>query len=116
MPATLAAASNGARKGVLFKGGVHLEHLGSLKAIAFDKTGTLTNGKPVVTDFYVRDGADPDETLAILASIESQSNHPLAVAITNYAVDKGITLERNLQIEDVLVTVSGHLLIHKNCL
>ena len=101
MPATLAAASNGARKGVLFKGGVHLEHLGSLKAIAFDKTGTLTNGKPVVTDFYVRNDADPDATLAMLASIESQSNHPLAVAITNYAVDKGITLERNLQIEDV---------------
>ena len=49
---------------------------------------------------YVMD-ADPDETLAMLASIESQSNHPLAVAITNYAIDKGITLERNLQIEDV---------------
>lgn len=101
MPATLAAASNGARKGVLFKGGIHLEHLGSLKAIAFDKTGTLTSGKPVVTDFYVRDDVDPDSTLAMLASIESQSNHPLAVAITNYAVDKGLTLERNLQIEDV---------------
>ena len=101
MPATLAAVSNGARKGVLFKGGVHLEHLGSLKAIAFDKTGTLTNGKPVVTDFYVRDGADPDATLAMLASIESQSNHPLAIAITNYAVDKGIPFERNLQIEDI---------------
>ena len=39
-------------QGVLFKGGAHLAHLGSLKAIAFDKTGTLTNGKPVVTDFY----------------------------------------------------------------
>jgi len=101
MPATLAAASNGARKGVLFKGGIHLEHLGTLKAIAFDKTGTLTNGKPVVTDFYVRDDVDPDTTLAMLASIESQSNHPLAVAITKYAIDKGLTLERNLQIEDV---------------
>ncbi|WP_186673649.1 heavy metal translocating P-type ATPase [Sporosarcina sp. BP05] len=101
MPATLAAASNAARKGVLFKGGIHLEHLGSLKAIAFDKTGTLTNGKPVVTDFYVRDDADTDTTLAILASIESQSNHPLAVSITNYAIGKGLTLERNLQIEDV---------------
>jgi len=101
MPATLAATSNGARKGVLFKGGVHLEHLGSLKAIAFDKTGTLTNGKPIVTDFYVRNGADPDATLAKLASIESKSNHPLAIAITNYAVNKGITLEPNLQIEDV---------------
>ncbi|WP_421102243.1 heavy metal translocating P-type ATPase [Sporosarcina psychrophila] len=101
MPATLAAVSNGAKKGVLFKGGVHLEHLGSLKAIAFDKTGTLTNGKPIVTDFYVRDGADPDATLTMLASIESQSNHPLAVAITKYAVNKGITLDRNLHIKDV---------------
>ncbi|MER2089957.1 MAG: heavy metal translocating P-type ATPase [Sporosarcina sp.] len=101
MPATLAGVSNGARKGVLFKGGVHLEHLGSLKAIAFDKTGTLTNGKPIVTDFHVREGANETEMLAVLASIESQSNHPLAVAITDYALEKGITIERNLQIEDI---------------
>ncbi len=101
MPATLAAVSNGARKGVLFKGGAHLAHLGSLKAIAFDKTGTLTNGKPVVTDFYIRKDADPNGTLAVLAGIESQSNHPLAVAITNYALEKGISIERNLQIEDI---------------
>ncbi|HJF32556.1 MAG TPA: cadmium-translocating P-type ATPase [Sporosarcina psychrophila] len=101
MPATLASVSNGARKGILFKGGVHLEHLGSLKMIAFDKTGTLTNGKPVVTDFHVRKDAAADETLTVLASIESQSNHPLAIAITNYAIDNGVTLKRNLQIEDV---------------
>ncbi len=101
MPATLAAVSNAAKRGVLFKGGVHLEHLGSIKTIAFDKTGTLTNGKPIVTDFLVRDGENPDETLALLANIESQSNHPLAVAITNYAADKGITIIRDLQIEDV---------------
>ncbi|WP_318616485.1 heavy metal translocating P-type ATPase [Sporosarcina sp. YIM B06819] len=101
MPATLAAVSNAAKRGVLFKGGVHLEHLGSIKTIAFDKTGTLTNGKPVVTDFLVRDGVNPDEVLALLASIESQSNHPLAVAITNYAADKAIPLSRNIQIEDV---------------
>jgi len=101
MPATLAAVSNAAKRGVLFKGGVHLEHLGSIKTIAFDKTGTLTNGKPIVTDFLVRDGVDPDEALTLLASIESQSNHPLAVAITNYAADKGIPVVRDLQIEDV---------------
>ncbi len=42
--------------GLKFKGGVHLERLASLKAIAFDKTGTLTQGKPTVTDVYTRDG------------------------------------------------------------
>ena len=101
MPATLAAVSNAAKRGVLFKGGVHLEHLGSLKTIAFDKTGTLTNGRPIVTDFLVRDGADPTTTLEVLAGIESQSNHPLAIAITNYAKDRGVTSVRPLQIEDV---------------
>ena len=101
MPATLAAVSNGAKRGVLFKGGVHLEHLGSLRTIAFDKTGTLTTGNPIVTDFYVRDGDDYDATLAILAGIESQSTHPLAVAITNFAAEKNIVAKQGLQIEDI---------------
>ena len=101
MPATLAAVSNGAKRGILFKGGVHLELLGSLKTIAFDKTGTLTTGNPVVTDFYVRDNEIPDVTLAILAGIESQSNHPLALAITNFALKKKVIYEQGLQIEDV---------------
>ena len=101
MPATLAAVSNGAKRGILFKGGVHLEHLGALKAIAFDKTGTLTTGKPVVTDFIVREDAATSETLALLASIEAQSNHPLALAIVNYASEQGITKRVNPEIEDV---------------
>ncbi|ARK24230.1 cadmium-translocating P-type ATPase [Sporosarcina sp. P37] len=101
MPATLAAVSNGARKGVLFKGGVHLEHLSSLKAFAFDKTGTLTTGKPVVMDFIVREGADKNETLALFAGVESMSNHPLARAIISYATELGVEPERNLHIEDV---------------
>lgn len=101
MPATLAAISNGAKRGVLFKGGVHLEHLGSMKTIAFDKTGTLTTGKPVVTDFIVRDGFDEQEALTLLASIEAQSNHPLAQAIVKYANTHGVTVDRSIQIEDV---------------
>ncbi len=101
MPATLAAVSNGAKRGVLFKGGIHLEHLGSLKAIAFDKTGTLTSGKPVVTDFIVRDNENTEKALALLLSIEAQSNHPLAVAIVNYAAEQGIVQKENPQIEDV---------------
>ena len=54
MPATLSAISNSAKHGVLFKGGVHIENLSQIKAIAFDKTGTLTNGKPVVTDVIMQ--------------------------------------------------------------
>ena len=101
MPATLAAVSNGAKRGVLFKGGVHLEHLSTLKAVVFDKTGTLTTGKPVVTDFIVREGVDEEQTLSLLAGIESRSNHPLATAITSYATNLNVSLRRDFQIEEV---------------
>ncbi|MDN4608378.1 heavy metal translocating P-type ATPase [Sporosarcina highlanderae] len=117
MPATLAAVSNGAKRGVLFKGGIHLEHLGSLKAIAFDKTGTLTSGKPVVTDFVLREGEDVNSSLAMLSSIEAQSNHPLAIAIVKYAEEQGVSNRDNPQIEDVpgygirAFTNSGEILV-----
>ncbi|MFB9218761.1 heavy metal translocating P-type ATPase [Kurthia sibirica] len=101
MPATLSAISNGARQGVLFKGGIHIENLSSLKAIAFDKTGTLTQGKPIVTDFIVADGYDAQDLLATIAGIESQSNHPLAVAITQYATAQNIKKFHKAQIEDI---------------
>lgn len=101
MPATLAAISNGARHGILFKGGIHLENLSVLKLLAVDKTGTLTAGTPVVTDFIVRDDLDRNETIAILASIESQSNHPLAQAITSYAKEQNIDFLNDVEIEDV---------------
>ncbi|WP_139996030.1 heavy metal translocating P-type ATPase [Kurthia sp. Dielmo] len=100
MPATLSAISNGARNGVLFKGGLHIEHLSVLQAIAFDKTGTLTQGKPVVTDFIVRDGLDEKQTLSMLAGIEYNSNHPLAVAITAYAKQQGVSFA-NATIKDI---------------
>ncbi|QST00475.1 cadmium-translocating P-type ATPase [Pontibacillus sp. ALD_SL1] len=82
MPATLSAISNGARNGILFKGGVHLENLSHLQAIAFDKTGTLTNGKPIVTDAYFR--SEDENLLEVFTSIERESNHPLAQAIVKY--------------------------------
>ena len=75
----------GTKNGLLFKGGVHLENVGSINALAFDKTGTLTQGKPIVTDFVVRQGLNEQEVLETLASIESQSTHPLAKAISAYA-------------------------------
>ncbi|WP_071458563.1 heavy metal translocating P-type ATPase [Bacillus massilinigeriensis] len=102
MPATLSAISNGARHGILFKGGVHLENLSSLKAIAFDKTGTLTKGKPEVTDIIVKEGLSRDDVLLKVASIESHSNHPLANSIVNYAKETlGKELVHPESIEDV---------------
>ena len=100
MPATLAAISNGAKNGILFKGGMHLENISEMKAIALDKTGTLTQGKPVVTDFFVRDDLDRLSTLTILVTIESQSNHPLAQAISAFAKTEGITKLPIISIED----------------
>ncbi|MRX53311.1 ATPase [Bacillus sp. HMSC76G11] len=87
-PATLSAISNGARNGLLFKGGVHLERLSKLKVIAFDKTGTLTKGEPVVTDVKISGNADEMDVFKAVLSIEKQSNHPLAKAITGYIEKK----------------------------
>lgn len=85
MPATLSAISNGARHGILFKGGVHLENLSHLRAIAFDKTGTLTKGKPEVTEVMTNEKFSKKELLWKVASIENHSNHPLAQSIVKYA-------------------------------
>ncbi|MGV2940282.1 heavy metal translocating P-type ATPase [Mesobacillus sp. LC4] len=102
MPATLSAISNGAKHGILFKGGVHLENLSHLKAIAFDKTGTLTKGKPEVTDVIVAEGLDSDDVLLKAASIESHSNHPLANAIVKHSKEiLGKELIHPESIEDV---------------
>ena len=101
MPATLSAISNGARNGILFKGGVHLENLGSLKAIALDKTGTITRGTPEVTDFIVIEEENEREIKQISASIESHSNHPLAKAIVRHVVKKNVDLVEIEGIKDV---------------
>lgn len=80
-PATLSAISNGAKKGILVKGGVHFENMMDAKAVAFDKTGTLTRGVPELTDFYIKSENQEEVAKAVIA-IEQHSSHPLANAIT----------------------------------
>ncbi|WP_408637898.1 MULTISPECIES: heavy metal translocating P-type ATPase [Paenibacillus] len=92
MPAMLSAISKSARKGILFKGGVHLENMAKTSVVAFDKTGTLTEGIPQVTDFIAGEGYDRNELLAVSASIEKLSRHPLAEAIVRLAEDEHLEL------------------------
>ncbi|WP_068783541.1 heavy metal translocating P-type ATPase [Paenibacillus phocaensis] len=92
MPAMLSAMSKSARKGVLFKAGAHMDHLGGIQVVAFDKTGTLTAGSPAVTGLYTAEGFDPREVLAACAAAESLSEHPLAQAIVRQAEAEGLPL------------------------
>lgn len=92
MPAMLSAISKSARRGILFKGGLHLENMARTAVVAFDKTGTLTEGVPQVTDFIAGEGYDEDTLLILSASIEQLSRHPLAEAIVRKAKEAGAAL------------------------
>lgn len=83
----VAGIGNGAKHGILVKGGDIMEKLGNVKVVAFDKTGTLTIGKPAVTRIKTY-GADEDELLYIASVGESYSEHPLGKAIINRALEK----------------------------
>jgi Cd2+/Zn2+-exporting ATPase len=88
----VSAIGSAARNGVLIKGGVHLEQLGGVRAVAFDKTGTLTYGMPEVTDYRVFDPQlDPQALFAAVAALEARSPHPLAYAIVRKAERDGIS-------------------------
>jgi Cd2+/Zn2+-exporting ATPase len=89
--AILAGVAQAARNGVLVKGGVHLENLGRLKAIAFDKTGTVTQGQPQVTDVIALNTLREDALLSIVGAMESRSAHPLAQAVVRAAQAKGLS-------------------------
>jgi Cd2+/Zn2+-exporting ATPase len=92
--AILAGIARAARGGVLVKGGLHLENLGRLDALAFDKTGTLTHGRLSVTDVIPdpATGRLPDELLALAAAVEKHSAHPLARAVVREAEERRLAL------------------------
>ena len=90
----VAALSAAARSGVLIKGGAFLEIAGSLRALAFDKTGTLTRGEPSLTTIIPFNGEREYDLLAIAASAERYSEHPIGVAIVKAAQARGIDFAR----------------------
>lgn len=92
MPVAMAAAiGRGGRRGILIKGGLHLEHLAAIRVVALDKTGTLTRGRPEVSEVYAVDG-DEARLVSLAAGIETFSEHPLARAIVDHALARGLKL------------------------
>jgi Cd2+/Zn2+-exporting ATPase len=83
--AVLAGIAQAARRGVLIKGGAHLENLGTLRALAFDKTGTLTTGEMEVTDLVPFDQVTEEELLGPAGAAEALSQHPIAEAVARRA-------------------------------
>jgi Cd2+/Zn2+-exporting ATPase len=106
-PATiLAGVAQAARNGVLVKGGLHLENLGRVKAMAFDKTGTITHGRPQVVEIlafgdgsWTNDEERREEVLRLAAAVEVSSAHPLAQAIAQAAEERGLELAQATESE-----------------
>ncbi len=89
--ALMVATGRGAQAGILIKGGEALQRAGDVTAVVLDKTGTITESRPTVTDVVAADGVD-DALLALVASLEASSEHPLAEAIVRAARDRGLRL------------------------
>ncbi|WP_242088791.1 heavy metal translocating P-type ATPase [Microbacterium lacticum] len=86
------AIARGARDGILIKGGIYLERLADIRAVAFDKTGTLTRGRPALMSVTPLADLTDDEALALAAAVESGSEHPIATAIVTGAHDRHLTI------------------------
>ena len=103
-----------ARRGVLVKGGVYLEAVGKIRALAVDKTGTITQGKPQVVGVTPVAALTEDEILRRAAAINTHSEHPLAAAIVEAVKSRGITFEAAADYQSVTgqgarAVLDGHL-------
>ncbi len=92
MPTLLSGIANGARQGILFKGGSTLETIGKIKAVAFDKTGTLTTGKLSVVEIIPFDRTNPQAILQLAAAIESSSEHLIGQAIVRAVQEQNLAV------------------------
>jgi cation-transporting P-type ATPase C len=89
--AVSASIGNAARRGILIKGGTHLEAMSKVDTVCFDKTGTLTDGEPAVTRVLsVNDRYTSDQVLEMAASVERHSQHPLALAVMTRAAEQEV--------------------------
>jgi Cu+-exporting ATPase len=91
--AILVGTGKGAERGILIRGGEILERAGRITTVVLDKTGTITVGRPEVTDAVVVDGSSEPALLALAASAERRSEHPLAAAIVRAAEARSLALE-----------------------
>lgn len=97
--AIIVGVGKGARNGILVKDAATLETLHKTNVIVVDKTGTITKGKPELTNIENKSTKTDDEILAILATLENKSEHPIAHAIVNYANERTIALKNVGQFE-----------------
>ena len=86
----------GSKRGILFKGGLSIEAMAGIKAVALDKTGTVTKG-----DFRVQRWDGPEDLLSLCASCERNSTHPIAVSITAAAEERGLALQNPERLEEI---------------
>ncbi|ADI85212.1 heavy metal translocating P-type ATPase [Geobacter sulfurreducens] len=89
--AIMVGSGVGLSRGILVKRGSVLENISRVQAILLDKTGTLTRGAPSLTDLVPAPGVTEERLLAVLAAVESRSNHPLAQAAVSGAAERGVT-------------------------
>lgn len=87
----------GAKNGILFKNATSLETTGKVSYVLLDKTGTITNGTPIVTDIIPSENYTENDLLSYASSLESKSEHPLAKAVVQKAIDSNI---KNLDTTD----------------
>lgn len=102
-----------AKEGILFKGGLSIERLSKIKAIAFDKTGTLTKGDFAVQRVITEGNRSEEDVLMYCASVEQQSTHPIAVSIVEAAKQKNLALVAATEVrefagEGIVAIVNGH--------